>query len=129
MIRLVSTGMALAVTGLLVTPMAQAKDDDRREVEISGSCSKSARWDLKAKERDGRTEIEFEVDSGRRGQRWSYTVTQNGTRVMSGKKRTRGSSGSFSVERYGRPAVGSQTITGRAQNRRSGEICLGTLRL
>lgn len=129
MLRLVSTALVVSVTGLLVTPMAQAKDDDRREVEISGACSKGARWDLKAKERDGTTEIEFEVDSGRRGQRWSYSVSQNGASVMSGSRRTRGTSGSFSVERYGRPATGAQTITGRAQNMRSGEICLGTLRL
>ena len=121
--------MVLAVTGAMVTPSAHAKDDDRREGEVSGACSKGSRWDLKAKTRDGRTEIEFEVDSGRRGQRWTYTVSQNGSTVMSGARRTRGASGSFSVERRGSSAGPGQSITGRAQNNRTGEICLGTLQL
>lgn len=130
MIRIVTAAVVLGCTsGVLIAPTAQARDGDRREARISGSCSMGGRWDLKAETRDRDTEVKFEVDSSRRGQRWRYTVSHNGAPLMTGTSRTRGASGSFSVERRTTAAGASQTITAWAQNSRTGEVCLGTLRL
>ncbi len=117
----------LAVTGVGLTSAAAKDDDDRREVELSGSCSRGADWELKAKERDGGLEVEFEVDSNRTGQRWAYRMSANGSQFASGKRRTKGPSGSFSIERRAGAAAGSTAVTARAQNLRSGEVCLATL--
>ena len=115
-----------ALTALAVTP-ASAKDDDRREVRLSGNCSKATDWELKAKDRDGGLEIEFEVDSNRVGQRWTYRMSANGSQFASGARRTTAPSGSFSVERRAAGSSGPTTVTARAQNSRSGEVCLATL--
>ena len=118
---------ALVVAVVPSAPVAHAKDDDRREAEVSGVCSQGARWDLAAKTRDGRTEIEFDVDSRRRGQRWTYSISQDGTTVTSGARRTRG--GSLRVRYRGGAGTGQSSVTARAQSSRTAEICLGTLQL
>ena len=65
------TAIALtAGTALLLIPVGvgAAKDDNRAEVRVIGDCSARTDWKLKAKERDGGLEVEFEVDSNRVGQ-------------------------------------------------------------
>src|SRR5690349_7253907 len=77
---------------------AQAKGDDYR-VQRTGSCSGSADWKLKAKQDDGRIEVEFEVDSNRNGQAWAVRPKRDGVLFMSGTRTTLAPSGSFEVER------------------------------
>ena len=60
--------------------------------------SGTARWELKAKERDGGVEVEFEVDSNVVGQEWAYTLSGPDGVLSSGTRTTTGPSGSFSVE-------------------------------
>ncbi len=127
-----STAIALAAGAALLLPAGAAsatpsKDDNRAEVRVAGDCSARSDWKLKAKERDGGLEVEFEVDSNRNGQTWSYVISRNGAQFAQGNRRTVAPSGSFDVERRTVSTAGADSVTARAQNARSGEVCLATL--
>lgn len=127
------TVFALAASAALLplsaaaTSAVPAKDDGRAEVRVSGDCSARSDWKLKAKERDGGLEVEFEVDSNRNGQTWTYAISRNGAQFAQGNRRTVAPSGSFEVERRTVGNVGPDSVTARAQNARNGEVCLATL--
>src|SRR3954447_25150291 len=65
-----ATSMAVATAG-----PAAAKGSD---VRASGSCSSSGHWKLKASDEGKRLEVELEVESGRAGQTWAVTISDNG---------------------------------------------------
>jgi hypothetical protein len=88
--------------------------DDRPEVRVSGSCGRGATSKLKIKARDGGIEAEFEVDHNRRNTRWSVVFVQEHRVVYRGRGRTRGSSGSFSIEERLADLPGSDQIMARA---------------
>ena len=92
-----------------------------------GRCSASADWKLNVKKDDGKLEVEYEVDSNKRGQTWTVLITDNGSQVFAGDKVTKGRSGSFTV--HARPAnqAGTDTFVATAENVASGETCTGTL--
>ncbi len=113
-----------ATSGVLVATPAHAGSDDIRR---SGSCSGSADWKLKAKHRDGRIEVEGEVDSNRNGQVWRWKIKHNGTVSARGRARTKAPSGSFSVERKMANLRGTDRFVFRAVHRASGQVCRGTL--
>lgn len=96
------TGLIAGAGLVLALPMgpatAKGGGDDRVEVSSEGQCSGTARWELKAKERDGGVEVEFEVDSNVVGQEWAYTLSGPDGILSSGTRTTTGPSGSFSVE-------------------------------
>ncbi|MCC6497982.1 MAG: hypothetical protein IT193_17145 [Propionibacteriaceae bacterium] len=116
---------ALSVSALAMTaPDAAAKGV---RVRTSGACAASSDWKLKAKNDDGRIEVEFEVDSNRRGQRWAVTIEDNSKLVWSGRRTTKGPSGSFSVEKRIANRAGADAIEATATNLRTGETCVGTL--
>lgn len=94
-----------------------------------GSCSAATDWKLKAKPRDGRMEVEFEVDSNRIGQRWTYTLSHDGVVTASGTRTTRAPSGSFSVERRLPNAPGVHTFRATATNASTGETCRASLKI
>jgi len=114
-------------TLLAVANPASAKDGDR-EVQRTGSCSASADWTLKAKQDDGRIEVELEVDSNRAGQTWSVRLTDNGKQVFSGRRVTQAPSGSFSIERHTANLAGVDRFRGTARNAATGETCTALLR-
>ena len=97
------------------------------DVQQNGSCSSGSRWKLKAKQRNGRIEIEFEVDQNRSGVLWGYAIRRNGKRVAKGTRTTRGRSGSFTVERRIADPAGTDTIAAVATRR--GETCRGSLKI
>jgi hypothetical protein len=72
--------------------------DDRREVRTSGTCGGRATAKLKAKERDGGIEVEFEVEHVRTAGLWRIVMVQEGRVAWRGRVRTRGSRRSFGVE-------------------------------
>jgi hypothetical protein len=120
----------LALAAIALTPAAASAkggDEDRRpEKRVGGSCTGGTTSKLKAKHRDGRLEVEFEVDQNRNGVRWTVKVRRNGSLVIDSAGTTRPPSGSFSLERkIGNPA-GSDRITARAVSP-SGEVCSAAL--
>lgn len=123
--RLGAGALAVGLAVGLAGPV-QAKDGD---VTRTGSCSKSADWKLKAGPRDGRIEVEGEVDSNVAGQNWTWRILHNGTVSAKGLAKTTAPSGSFSVERKVVNLAGKDIIGWRATNRGSGETCRGSLTL
>ena len=105
---------------------ASAKHGGSGAKTVAGSCTKSATSKLKVKPDDGRLVTEFEVDQNRSGVRWHMTVRRNGKVAVKTSARTKGPSGSFTVERrLGNPA-GKDRISARATSP-SGEVCTASL--
>ena len=86
------------------------------------------RWKLKVGPEDGRLEVEGEVDSNRNGQTWRWSILHNGSLSASGTRTTRAPSGSFEVRRTVVNLRGTDTLTFRARNPRTGEQCRGIVR-
>ena len=124
-------GIAIATLTAVAVPFALAAPASAGGTEVvrRGSCTGSADWKVKAKHDDGRIEVEGEVDSNRNGQLWRWRIVHDGSVSARGWARTHAPSGSFSVERRVVDRRGTDTITFRARNPRSGEVCRGTVRI
>lgn len=122
-----ATAAAVVAGGLVLAAPAEAKGS--RATIVRGDCSGATNWKLKAKPDDGRLEVEFEVDSNRVGQRWSWKIRHDGAVKASGVRTTLAPSGSFSVERRIVDAPGAHRIKATATNLRTGEVCRATLTL
>ncbi len=116
----VATLAAVAAPGL-----AEAGDD----VRATGKCSGSSTSKIKAKARDGRLEVEFEVDQNRNGVPWKVKIKDNGDVQFSGRARTKAPSGSFSIGRRIDDQPGTDAIKGIGRNRATGERCVAKLRI
>jgi hypothetical protein len=79
---------------------------------------------LKLSPEDGGTEVEFEVDQNRNGQRWSVVMKRDGTRFFSGTRTTTAPSGSFEARRVVAQSHGN--FTARARNLSTDEVCRGS---
>ena len=115
-------GAAIVTTALAVPAMARDGDVTR-----SGACSGISDWKLKAGHRDGRIEVEFQVDQNRIGRQWRVRLTDNGVVFFRGIRTTQAPSGSFTVHDTTRNRAGSDRIVGRAVNLNSGEVCRGVV--
>jgi hypothetical protein len=116
--------LALAVLGP-ASALARGGGGDRREVRASGSCGRGASSNIRIRERNGGLEVEFEVDSNRRGQRWRVVLVHERRLAARGHARTRGRSGSFSFERRMRNYGGPDFVLGRAYGPR-GLTCVAS---
>lgn len=126
--RLTGTTVAIVSTAALsltTAGPALANDDD---VIRRGSCSGATEWKLKASPEDGRIEVEGEVDSNRNGQTWRWRIRHDGSLSARGTATTQPPSGSFEVRRVLVDSAGTDTITFRARNPRTDEVCRGVLR-
>jgi hypothetical protein len=128
-IRPAHLAVALLTSSILVTGAgpAQAKGGGD-DVVRRGSCTGSTAWKVKVKPDDGRLEVEAEVDSNRVGQTWQWRLVHDGSTSASGTRKTAAPSGSFEVRRLMVNRPGTDTITLRASNARTGERCVGTVR-
>ena len=106
-------GAALITAAIAMPVMARDGDD----------------WKLKAGHRDGRIEVEFQVDQNRAGRQWRARLTDNGIVFFRGIRTTQAPSGSFTVHDTTRNRAGTDRIVGRAVNLNSGEVCLGVVSL
>ena len=97
-----------------------AKDGD---VIRRGSCSGATDWKLKLSPEDGKIEVEYEVDSNRRGQTWAVRIVKNGNVIFRGNRTTSGPSGSFEVRVVTSNPAGSDVFRARATH--AGETCRG----
>ena len=112
--------LMLALPGATIA--AQEKERER-------SCSARSDWYLYVGKEDGRRlEVEFEVDSERRGQAWRVVLKNDGQVFFRGK-RTTNASGEFEVKRFTRDGRGTDRIVARAKNLSTGEVCRGVIRL
>jgi hypothetical protein len=110
---------ALAVS---IAPSASAKGGDG--ARVAGVCSSHSTSVLKVKLRDGRLEVEFEVDQNRNRVPWNVQLLRNGKLAFAGTRTTGAPSGSFSLERT--LAAGSSPVI-RARATSTGETCTATL--
>jgi hypothetical protein len=118
---------ALALTALVASAAPAVANDD--DVVRRGQCTGSTHWKVKAGPDDGRIEVEGEIDSNRNGQVWHWRIVHDGSVSAHGKKTTQAPSGSFEVRRLLVNLRGTDRIVFRAKNRRSGEVCRGTVRI
>ena len=107
----------------------RASSKNKARTVKRGVCTAATDWKLKAKPRDGRLEVEFEVDSNLSGQQWTYELRHDGTQKASGTRTTRAPSGSFSVNRRLPNAPGVHRISGTAKNAGTGEICRANVKI
>src|SRR5262245_52063879 len=117
-----TTVLAAAMTVTATPAMAGSRDKIRR-----GDCTGSTIWRLKVGPENGRLETEGKIDSRRNGQTWNWRLWHNGSISYQGTKTTKAPSGSFEVRRLLVNLKGTETITFRARNPRSGEVCRGTV--
>jgi hypothetical protein len=113
-----------ALTPVALAAPAHANDDD---VIRRGQCSGSATWKLKASPEDGRIEVEAEIDTNRNGRLWRWRLLHNGSLTASGTKYTQAPSGSFEVRRVVVNLAGTDHLTFRARNPRTGQLCVARL--
>ncbi len=115
---LVGRALLVALLALLVAvpgnAMARGGGDDRRETRVTGVCGRGAVARLKLKADDGAIEAEFEVDHNRNRARWHVSIVHEHRVVWRQTVRTRGPSGSFSVERRLRDLSGADQVVARA---------------
>jgi hypothetical protein len=123
--RILAVAMAAVMMAAFAGPAA-ARDGD---VIRTGDCSGSANWKLKGGLRDGRIEVEFEVDSNRVGQTWRVRLSDNGNVFFRGLRTTLAPSGSFTVEKRTANLAGTDRIVGFARNLASGQTCKGVIRI
>jgi hypothetical protein len=83
----------------------------------------SSTWKLKLKKDDGRIETEFEVDQNVVGETWRVTLKHNGNRFFRDRRTTKAPSGSFEVNKSVNDAAGKDTISARARNLSTDELC------
>lgn len=117
-------GAALLTAAFAMPVMARDGDVTR-----SGACSGISDWKLKAGHRDGRIEVEFEVDQNRIGKQWRVKLVDNGDVFFRAIRTTQAPSGSFTVRDTTRNRAGTDRIVGRAVNLNSGEVCRGVVSL
>jgi hypothetical protein len=110
-----------AVAALALPATSPASDDDIRH---AGECTGGSTSKIKVKPDDGGLEVEFEVDQNRNGVKWKAKIKDNSDVVFRGSARTHAPSGSFSIERRIANRAGTDTITGIARNKHSGERCV-----
>jgi hypothetical protein len=123
--RLAALLGAALITAVVAAPTLARTGD----VSKAGSCSIHSDWTLKAGHRDGRIEVEFEVDQNRVGKMWRVPLTDNGDVFFRATRTTLAPSGSFTVHDTTRNRAGTDRIVARAVNLNSGEVCRGVVSL
>lgn len=117
----------LSLTILAVALPASAVAAPERERD--GFCRAGSEWNLYVGREDGRRlEVDFEVDSERRGERWRVVLKNDG-KVFHRSTRRTNQAGEFDIERYTRDGSGKDKIVARAKSLRTGEVCRAVIRI
>lgn len=115
---------ALAVAGFGFAAPAQAIDIER---EKSGSCSSGAWWDLDVEREYGVISVNFDVERGTVGERWTVRAFKNGSPL--GTKRVKADyEGDVDVNFITRDGSGKDKIRVKAVST-SGQTCVASLRI
>ena len=116
-------GAATAVVIAVLPSSGNASDD---EVRRSGSCSRTADWEMRAKwDDDERIELRGTVEHTRAGQTWTWKIKHNGSVSAQGRAVT-GPSG-FEVRRALVDLAGIDHCVFRAERVKTGEVCRGRI--
>lgn len=120
-----ATILSLAIALLALPGTAAASQEKERQ----GSCRAGSEWYLYVGREDGgRLEVDFEVESDRRGEAWRVRLTNDGQAFFRGT-RTTNRAGEFDVERYTRDGRGTDRIVARATSLSTGEVCRAVIRI
>jgi hypothetical protein len=126
---LIRTVVAAAVAATALTPLAGSASANDGDVERTGRCTQSGRYDLKASPENRGIEVEFEVDVNRRGHQYRVRMFHDGRQYKQGVYRTRGRSGSFTVRDVEPDRRGKDGFRVRAVRLGAGgQVCGGQLR-
>jgi hypothetical protein len=116
-----TAAVAIAVASCIaMSAPAQARGTDRVHV---GHCTGASQTKIKVGAENGRLEVEGQVDSNRVGQNWNWRIVHNGSVSARGTKATQAPSGAFTVRRIVVNLRGTDILTFRATNPRTGERC------
>jgi hypothetical protein len=119
--RLVA-GVLAAVVAALVLPLAAVADEEPRDdVRRTGTCTGSSKVELDLGADDGAIRIELEIETRRRGAKWSVILLHERRTVFRGIVRTRGG-GTLELRRTVPDWFGSDTVAARASGPRR-ETC------
>lgn len=112
--------LALAGATTLVAPSVQAATPNLLQ---RGTCSGRSVVTLQLAHSDpGIVEAGFQIDNARPGSTWGIVLTHNGLTYFNGVRRA-AADGSFSVDRRLPDLAGRDTVSGRARNSTTGEVC------
>ena len=115
--------LAFVMTALPASTLAA------QEREREGFCRAGSEWNLYVGREDGRRlEVDFEVDSDRRGERWRVVLKNDG-KVFHRSTRLTNQAGEFDIERFTRDGRGKDRIVARAKSLRTGEVCRAVIRI
>jgi hypothetical protein len=114
----------VAVTG---TSPALAAGPQDGGVSNEGNCNKTSQWKLDAQPDNGRIRVRWEVDTGIKGQHWSWRLLHNGGESFRGNAVTK-DGGSYTIERLIIDAPGTDRIVFKSHNAATGEQCKGSVR-
>jgi surface antigen len=106
-----------------------ANDDSKKASSSSskartkaGACTIRSKSKLKANApKNGRIQVEFEVESHRTGQVWNVLLTDNGKSFLSRKSTTK--AGELHARAFAKNQAGTDAIWATATNPASGETC------
>lgn len=76
-VALVASAGVIAGVALVASPAAQAMPTF--ETGKTGTCSAGAWWDLSMEREFGYLEIDMDIERARPGERWTISLTHNGT--------------------------------------------------
>ena len=122
MLRVPALLALLTTAALVASPAVAPAKGGGTTVRATGSCTAGATSKLKIRSRDGRLEIEFEVDQNRSGVRWSVLMAVGRTTIAATRATTRRPSGSFTVRRTVADRAGRDQVSARATSP-SGQTC------
>jgi len=96
----------------------------RAKAARAGTCSIRSKSKLQANPpKNGRIQVEFEVESHVTGQVWNVLLTDNGHSFFSGKATTKAPSGEFEVRTFAKNQAGTDAVWASATNPATGETC------
>ena len=130
---LVPAAIGLAGAGTIATTSLNPAygASQPQQVTVTGHCTGRSRSVLQANREDtGKLSVDFSVDMAihRAGVIWNGKVTDNGTAVWKGTKRTL-ADGSFDINLLFAPRLGANLIQAKATNPATGETCMASAAL
>jgi hypothetical protein len=103
---------------------SKGKKANARTKVKNGTCTIRSTSKLKANlPKNGRVQVEFEVESHVSGQVWNVLLTDNGNSFSSRKATTKAPGGSFEIRASAKNRAGTDAIWASATNPASGETC------